>query len=335
MVIPSRDGREWLARCLPPLLADLAPLEGAEVIVADDRSSDGTVAWLAGAHPVVRTVAVRDPGGFAAACNAGARAAKAPVVAFLNNDTEVRPGWASALLAELDRHPEAVIAGALSVRGEDPSVVDSAGIRLSPYGSASDIGIGAPVSLVPAGSREAAGVSGVSMAVRADWFAATGGFDERLFMYYEDVELCLRAWLEGFTVRVTPAAVVVHAGGATAGGRYAPLRDYYGSRNRILVTAKSGSLAGTLGALPPLLAQDLGALLWLAARGRPRDAARSAVHRARGVRDGIRQIRRIRGSIDHGRRRRSYADLRRAGLTEGWWASAREFSRIRRRERVP
>jgi GT2 family glycosyltransferase len=334
VVVPSRDGRDWLAIALPPLTADLSGLAG-EVIVVDDGSRDGTAAWLLDAFPDVRVVSPPGEGqaGFAAACNAGARAARAPVLAFLNNDAEVRPGWARALLAELAAHPEAVVVGGLSLRRDAPDLVDSAGIRLSPFGSASDIAIGRPAATVGPESREVAGVSGVNLAVRAAWFADTGGFDEQLFMYFEDVDLCLRAWFGGHTVRFTPAAVVLHAGSATAGIRYAPLRNYYGSRNRIIVAAKSHGRLGALGAIPALLAQDAATILWIGLTGHPRRAWRTARDRTRGARDGLR---RAWPAMRHAPRgERTFAELRRAGLTAGWRSSAAEFARIRRRELRP
>lgn len=335
VVVPSRDGRAWLTAGLPALLADLEGL-GAEVIVVDDASADGTAGWLAECFPGVRVVRMARPTGFAAACNAGARAASSPVLAFLNNDAEVRPGWARALLDELAAHPEAAIVGALSLRRDAPEIVDSAGIRLSPSGAASDVAIGRPASSVAPGSDEVAAVSGVSLAARSAWFTAAGGFDERLYMYFEDVELCLRAWLHGHTVRLAPAAVVLHAGGATAGSRYAPLRNYYGSRNRIIVAARTHGRAGALAAVPALLAQDAATIAWVALTGRPQRAWHTARDRTAGTAAGLAAFRAMRRAARAeqaaGVRRRSFAELRRAGLTETWSSSAREFAGIRRRE---
>jgi GT2 family glycosyltransferase len=331
--VPSRNGRELLEWSLPPLLAELDAVPGAEVIVVDDGSGDGSQFWLAEAFPIVRVIVLRERRGFAAACNIGAWATRARVVAFLNSDAEVAPGWSRALLAVLERHPEAVIAGGLAVFRRSPRTINSAGIRLNTVAAATDMGLGLPIGEVRPRAGEVAGVSGVAMAVRADWFRATGGFDERLVMYFEDVELCARAWLEGHAVRFTPEAVVLHEAGATAGGRHLPLRNYYGSRNRLLVAARCLGGWAALRAIPMLVAQDVGAVVWLAATGRPRLALRSAQQRLGGVIAGLAGFAGMRRSPwSRVRRQRTFAELEAMGVVEPWRDSIREFARLRRRE---
>lgn len=335
VVIPSRDGRSWLARCLPALLADLGHSAEAEVIVVDDDSVDGTGEWLRARFPDVRVVELGIRLGFAAACNTGARAAAAPVVAFLNNDAEVIAGWSRALQDTLNACPEAVIVGGLTLfDGAGGRTVNSAGVRIGPAAAAGDLGFGLPLELVDLRPREVAGVSGVSMAVRSEWFAATGGFDERLFMYSEDVELCVRAWLEGHTVRFVPGAVVRHVGGASSGERYGSLRNYYGSRNRLLVAAACLDLPAAVCAVPLLLGQDLITVLALMAAGNFGLAARTAAERSRGVIDGLRLFAAARRERRRRRplRRRSFAELRSMGVIEPWRDTLREFARLRRRE---
>jgi GT2 family glycosyltransferase len=332
VVVPSHNGRELLEWSLPALLADLASLPSAEAIVVDDHSSDGTVAWLQTEFPHVRVIGLETVRGFAAACNAGARVSMAPIVAFLNNDAEVLPGWGGALLTTLDGFPDAVIAGGVTRLRQAPDTVNSAGVRVTSAGAASDLGYGLPLHRVDLRPREVAGVSGVSMAVRADWFGAAGGFDESLFMYFEDVELCLRAWLEGHTVRLAPDSGVLHQGGASAGGRYRFMRNYLGSRNRLLVAAACLDGPAQLRAVPLLLGQDVLTVLWLALIGRPALAARTARARLRGTRDGLREFRAARSRRIDSRRRRTFADLRALGIIDTWRHSLREFARIRLRE---
>ncbi len=333
VVIPSRDGRHLLADCLPPLLDDLAGTP-AEVIVVDDGSTDGSLGWLSERFSAVRTIVLARGSGFAAACNAGARAAHAPIVAFLNNDALVRPGWSAALRAPLATDADVVIAGSLSLMLESPGLVASAGVRIAATSAASDIGLGTPLAELQPCSGAVAAVSGVSLAVNADWFAASGGFDERLGMYFEDVELCLRAWLEGRRVWLAADSVVLHRGSASAGGRYLPLRSRLGSRNRLRVAASVLDGARLVLAVPALIGQDLASVLWLAAHGEPLGAAASARDRVRGTASALAALpglrREYRARAAH--RARRFADLRALGLIAPPAESLREFARLRRRE---
>src|SRR5205823_10149878 len=93
--------------------------------------------------------------------------------------------------------PDVVIAGGLTLFRSQPERVNSAGIRIAMSGAAIDNGFGRPVQHVDLTERDVAGVSGVSMAVKRDWFRAIGGFDESFSMYFEDADLCLRAWVAG------------------------------------------------------------------------------------------------------------------------------------------
>ncbi len=337
VIIPSRDGRELLAACLPPLLADLEALGEAEVIVVDDHSSDDSLSFLREAFPKIRIVALNatsgstGAAGFAAACNAGAHIARAPTLAFLNNDAEVRLGWSAALLAALDADAHAAIAGGLTLFRTFPPTVNSAGVLVGHSGSAADIGLGARLSAVNLAPRAVAAVSGVSMAARADWFGATGGFEEQLFMYFEDVELCVRAWREGRSVRFTPESVVLHRGAATAGQRQDRLRSYYGSRNRLLVAALCLDRSDLPRAVAVLLAQDLAAVASLAARGQLRAAVMTSRGRARGAGDGLRSLRAARQRrLAKKRYVRDFAELHELGLIAGLGATLREFARLQR-----
>jgi len=131
--------------------------------------------------------------GYGGACNAGVRAACGRVLAFLNDDVEVRPGWARALVAALDADPEVVLAGGLTLRLGDTGTVDTARIRVAASLAGTDIGAGRRVAEVPVPARDLGALSGVALAAERGWFERSGGFDEDLFIYYEDLDLCLRA----------------------------------------------------------------------------------------------------------------------------------------------
>jgi GT2 family glycosyltransferase len=278
----------------------------------------------------VRVVQLGRNAGFAGAANAGAEAARAELVVFLNNDAEVEDGWATELVAAFE-DTAVVMAGGLTVFADRPDVVNTAGIRLLPTGGGTDDGLGRTVGEVSLEPRDVPGVSGVSMAVRRDWFVGSGGFDAGFFMYFEDVDLCLRALLEGHRIRFVPTSVVRHRFGASAGVLYSPLRSYYASRNRLLVIVRNFDGPAALGAAALSVVQDAGIVAMMLARGELALARASAWHKLRGTAAGLalaagpyRATRRELAA----RRTRTVADLRRAGLLESVAGTVRELVRV-------
>src|SRR5258708_28217367 len=105
VVIHNWNGARYLPTCLDALRAQTYPC--LEVIVADNASTDDSRALLTRDYAEVQVVALESNRGFTGACNAGIRATKGTYIALLNNDTEVDPGWAAAVVACFERHPEA------------------------------------------------------------------------------------------------------------------------------------------------------------------------------------------------------------------------------------
>lgn len=328
VVIPSFNGKHLLETCLPALTAELP--EACEVLVVDNGSADGTVEWVT-SQSDARIVPLSLNQGFAAACNAGARAARGRIVTFLNNDAIVTPGWAEPLLQAIESRDDTVIAGGLTLFADRPKIVNSAGTRLAPSAAGVDIGFGLPADELPIEPGAVAGVSGVSMAVDSTWFQGCGGFDEDFFMYFEDVDLCLRAWIAGYRVHFAPESVVHHAFGGSSGDRYTTIRNQYGSRNRILIAIKCfDGIAAPL-AVALSVAQDVGVVSYLVAQGRWDTARSAAVGKLRGTLCAVREAPRTlskRRLINQGRRR-SVRDLKRLGVIDDFRASVTEYVRMR------
>ena len=133
VVIPSYNGRKLLDVCLASIARCRPRSIEIEVIVADDASTDDTLAWLAAEHPDVRVVRLDDNRGFVGAANAGIAAARGEMIQLLNNDTEVTPGWIEAGLAPFADPSVGSVAPLVLVRS-DPSRVDSAGDSYSVVG---------------------------------------------------------------------------------------------------------------------------------------------------------------------------------------------------------
>ena len=212
---------------LTGLAAQLAGLD-AEVVLVDNASHDGTADAVAQRHPAVRLVRSTQNLGFAAGNNLGAAHARGRVLLLLNPDALPETGCVARGLALLDSHPEVGLAGA-RLLAEDGSTQPSA--RMFPnlaqeafmlsglaarfprsrlFGrldrSWADPAQAAPVDWVP----------GAFALIRHSLFDQLGGFDERFFLYYEEVDLCRRILAAGYRVQYWPELRVRHIGGVSA-----------------------------------------------------------------------------------------------------------------------
>jgi glycosyltransferase involved in cell wall biosynthesis len=203
-VIVNYEGGDLLVECVRSLYEQE---EDVDVIVVDNGSEDGSANTVARLFPAITVVRPFRNLGFAGGANAGAEGAEGELLLFLNPDVKLAPGCLDALRRLL----------------ADPAVgVGAPGIHLDvsghmEYGATLDL-LGHPVAL----RRPARPlfVTGCALAMRKSLFEELGGFDDRYFMFVEDVDLCWRALLQGFDIRVARDAVAFHVGGAVTPGGY-------------------------------------------------------------------------------------------------------------------
>lgn len=184
------------------------------------------------ADPGVELLRV-DNRGYGAAANTGFRAAfdrGADAVALLNDDVVVRDGWLEPLAAELSAG-ERLGAAQPKLLHAGSGFVNSLGVQIGRDGAGTDIGDGEPD--VPGGEpRDIAIFSGGAVLLSRAFLEDTGGFDERWFLYYEDVDLALRGAARGWRYRLVPTSVVDHARSTSASTQ--PDRTWYlQERNRL------------------------------------------------------------------------------------------------------
>ena len=245
MVIPSYNGRELLERHLPAVEAALsAHPPGGEVIVADDGSTDGTASWLAARPSPVRVVSLGRNRGFGPACAAGVAAARNETVVLLNTDVAVREGFLGPLAAALEPR-DVFAAGALALAPEGDRVMENLKVPRLHRGRLRFEKLG-PLPLTECrarlgGPRPTLFATGGFMALKRSRFLELGGFDP-LFrpFYYEDADLCWRAWKRGFRVLLVPESTVVHHHRGTI-GRLSTDREVrrIQERNRLLFLWKN------------------------------------------------------------------------------------------------
>lgn len=263
IIIVSHNTRADLAACLDSLRA-APPARLRRITVVDSASTDGTLEALGGKWKGVTWIPLDRNAGFGAANNVGLRQAEAPVVLLLNPDTIVPEGAVDRLAARLD---------ATGAAAAGPRLVDAAGRveisfgpMLTPWGEARQWLRGRAASSTSGWLQRYASslvsreqfvdwVTGACLMVRRDAALAAGLFDERYFLYEEDVDFCAALRAGGGRILFTPEAEVVHLRGRSQTGTPAAGPRHY-DRSHVLFYEKHAPRWA------PLLK------LWLGMRGR-------------------------------------------------------------------
>jgi N-acetylglucosaminyl-diphospho-decaprenol L-rhamnosyltransferase len=259
VVIVTYDSAGRVAGTLAALAAQLQSDD--ELVVVDNGSRDGTARVVREAAPSAYVLEQERNLGFAAGCNLGAAATVAPLLLFLNPDAMPAPGFLEALRrAAVERPGWGAWQGLVTLPGGRE--INTSGGVTHFLGAEWAGSCGRPVEDAPDGPTEVSFASGAALVVRRETWDRVGGFDERYFMYGEDLDLGLRLWLSGYGVGMAPAARVEHDYEFAKGER----KWFLLERNRWW-TVLSDYPAGLLVPLLPALLGAEAALLLLAARG--------------------------------------------------------------------
>ena len=233
VIVPNWNGAEHLPTCLDSLKRQT--LAGVEVIVADNGSSDGSLRLLERRYRKVQVLALGENRGFAAACNAGMRAARGDPVVLLNNDTEVARDWLEEVVAAFERHPEAGMVASKMLLFDRRDIFHTAGDFYRVDGVPGNRGVWEKDVGQYDEETYVFGACGGSAAYRRAMLDEVGSLDEAFFYSCEDVDLAWRAQLAGWRCVYAPRAVVYHKLSATGGGATA---SFYDGRNVIYVLIK-------------------------------------------------------------------------------------------------
>jgi GT2 family glycosyltransferase/glycosyltransferase involved in cell wall biosynthesis len=209
VIVVNYRGAPDTITCLRALRDDLDyPADRLQVICVDNGSGDDSTGRIRAAG--FEVVESSSNLGFAGGCNLGAEHATGEVLAFLNNDARPDPAWVGAAVDVLRAEPTvaAVASKVLDWTGEHIDFVDAG---LTWFGMGYKRHAGRPISEVDTSTpRDVLFATGSAMFVRADVFREVGGFDDRFFMFYEDVDLGWRLNLRGWRVRYEPTSIAYH-----------------------------------------------------------------------------------------------------------------------------
>jgi N-acetylglucosaminyl-diphospho-decaprenol L-rhamnosyltransferase len=267
VVVVNWNTGDCLRDCLAALAASSGPVRFGRVVVVDNASTDGSADLPLIPLPVT-LVRNRSNRGFAAACNQGARLGSGGHVLLLNPDTVVRPDAVRAAVSFLNSPAGATVGicgGAVS--GPD----GSPGISASRFPSLGNVAAGilgltriaprlAPVRHLPpaalGASAEVDQVIGAFFLVRRSLWDRLGGLDERYFIYYEEVDFCLRARRLGFRAYFLADAQLVHLANVSAKGS-AGLALYHSLRSRTLYAFRHWTTPSALALVALTVAVEL------------------------------------------------------------------------------
>jgi N-acetylglucosaminyl-diphospho-decaprenol L-rhamnosyltransferase len=253
VIVTHHGAGEMLQRCLD------STSRGFEHVVVVDNSGR-PVDELSVSGELIETIRVRNDG-FGAAVNEGVKKLRESfghdnerLIAVLNDDVEAETDWLDPLVGAFDSDPSiGAVQPKLLLAGTDPAQVNSVGVELDSAGAGTDAGFGELDGPEWEATRSIDIFTGGAVVFRAEFLRDMEGFDERYFLYYEDVDLALRGAERGWRYLCEPKSVVWHAPGSTTTAM-GDDRRYLQERNRIWVAGRFGSAA------------DLGRSLWLAIR---------------------------------------------------------------------
>ena len=242
VVILNWNGSAMLQRFLPSVIRYS---EEAEIIVADNGSTDHSIDILREKFPSVRILPFRENYGFAEGYNRAIQQIETPYVLLLNDDVEVTPHWLKPLLTFMNHHPE--------VAACQPKILSETQRELFEYAGAcggfiDHLGYpycrGRIFNHVEKDRGQYDQVcpifwaTGAALLVRTDVYRKEGGLDKRFFAHMEEIDFCWRLRSRNYGIYCIPQSTVYHVGGGTLPKSH-PRKTFLNFRNNLLMLYKN------------------------------------------------------------------------------------------------
>ena len=243
VVILNWNGKKMLERFLPSVTAHTQG--DAEVIIADNGSTDDSISFLQEHYPQLRIIKLDKNYGFAGGYNLALKQVKADYYVLLNDDVEVTENWIEPVIAQMQQHPDTAICQPKLLMYDQRDTFEYAGGAggfLDKYGYPFCRGR-MFTSLEQDNSQyntpsEIFWASGAAMFVRADVWHKLGGLDNDFFAHMEEIDFCWRAKNAGYRVEYCPQSTVYHVGGGTL-PKSNPRKTYLNFRNNMALLYKN------------------------------------------------------------------------------------------------
>ncbi len=291
VLVVNWNSGQLLTTCLESI--DTQRRRPDHVIVLDNASTDDSVRRAAKWLPAAQLISLPSNVGFARGNNLAAQAARGfDALALLNPDAIADPGWLEALVQAADAAPDAAAFASQMLMASAPHYLDGAGDSYHVSGRAWRNGHGRRTADWPAADAEVFAPCAAAALYRSDAFHLVGGFDERFFCYFEDVDLAFRLRLRGYRCLYVHAAIVHHVGSAASGYR-SDFVVYHGERNAVWTFAKNMPAPLVWLYLPQHIALNVAALCFYPGRGQGRAALAAKIDALRGLRPVLKERRAV------------------------------------------
>lgn len=241
VVILNWNTEGFLKEFLPGLLQSVSKVEDAEVIVADNASTDGSRQVMKDLFPDVRTLEFDRNYGFTGGYNKAFGEIESDFFVLINSDIEVTENWLGPLVKWMEDHPECGACAPKLHSWQDRDKFEYAGAAggyVDRYGYPFCRGRVLKRLETDRGQYDAPAdvfwATGACLMVRSSLYRKLGGLDDRFFAHMEEIDLCWRMQLEGYKVTVVPESVVYHVGGGTLPAT-SPFKLYLNYRNNLLM----------------------------------------------------------------------------------------------------
>lgn len=223
-----------------------------QIVMVDNASPDGSTARAVQRFPEIHLVENDENMGFGVGANLGAADTAREYLVFLNPDTEVLGGWLQAMIEPLIEDPTVGMVTPKVLLRSNPEKINVAGLDVHLSGISMCRGADAAGTSFRQ-TEEVAAISGVAFAVRRAVFEELGEFDPSFFLYMEDVDISLRAWLSGYKCLYLPQAVVLHDYELTLD----PRKTFFVERGRYWILLKYFKWRTLFALLPTLMLAEV------------------------------------------------------------------------------
>jgi len=242
VVILNWNGKNFLAKFLPNVLANS---KSAEVIIADNASTDGSIDFLKTNFPTVSIIENTTNGGFAKGYNDALKKIKAEYYVLLNSDVEVTAGWIEPVIQLMDSDKSIAACQPKLISYHNKNQFEYAGAAggfIDKYGYPfcrgrifdsfeNDYG-------QYNNNCEVHWATGACLFIRSDLFYKAGGFDEDFFAHMEEIDLCWRLKNYGYKIMFCAQSTVYHVGAGTL-AKNSPQKTYLNFRNNLILLCKN------------------------------------------------------------------------------------------------
>lgn len=243
IVILNWNGQKMLERFLPSVTSNTTG--DAEVIVADNGSTDNSIAFIHERYPNLRVIELDRNYGFAGGYNRALAEVEADCYCLLNDDVEVTKGWNEAVVRQMEQHPEVAICQPKLLMYDQHDTFEYAGGAggfIDKYGYPFCRGRLFTTLERDEGQYddvcEIFWASGAAMFVRADVWKRLGGLDDDFFAHMEEIDFCWRARNMGYGIQYCPDSTIYHVGGGTL-PKSNPRKTFLNFRNNLALLYKN------------------------------------------------------------------------------------------------